>query len=438
MKRKIEQNLLAWKDSSRRKPLILRGARQVGKTWIVRKFGKGHFESFVEIDFEKNPDIHSAFSGSLDTGKILTTLEFLTGQRIVAGKTLLFFDEIQACPRAILALRYFYEEIPGLAIISAGSLLEFALADISFPVGRIQFLNMHPMTFFEFLQACNKQMILKILQEKPQELAEPIHEKILEELRMFFLVGGMPESVETYVKEKNMLQVSEVHKELLFSFREDFSKYAPYADKLCFEDVFRNSAVKLGSQIKYSHLSSSFKSPTIKKALDTLVKARVLTKVNAISSFTPPLNSQLNLKKFKVLLLDLGLWQNLSGMHPYQGLLNENLSHIYRGALAEQYVGQELLSVLGELKYWARDKPSSSAEVDFICESRGINIPIEVKSGASGSLKSMHLALHTYPDIPFGYVLSSRPYHILKEQKLVFLPLYYVGNIMNYQITDFL
>ncbi|MCK5097452.1 MAG: DUF4143 domain-containing protein, partial [Desulfobacteraceae bacterium] len=263
--------------------------------------------------------------------------------------------------------------------------------------------------------------------------AEQIHDSILRELRTYFFIGGMPESIQVFIENGSIADSFDVHKELITTFQDDFSKYAPHADKHCLNDVFKNVAKNIGNQIKYTHLSESFSSPTIKKAFETLLNAKIITKIPSLSNITPPFNLNISLKKFKTLLLDIGLWQHLSGMSDYLELTKSDLSNTYRGALAEQFVGQELLCANdGEICYWARDKKGSSAEIDYLVTFDSKPYPIEVKSGKAGSLKSMHMILSNYPDCHSGIVFSTRTFEKLEEQKLIFLPLYYAGGIFQH------
>ena len=430
MKRIITRKLLNWKNSLRRKPLLLRGARQIGKTWIIKDFAEQHYKSIVTIDFEKERELHSLFSGNLDPVTIRQSIEIIKKVKIIPEETLLFFDEIQSCPRAITALRYFYEKMNEIHVIAAGSLLEFALSEISFPVGRVQSLNMYPMTFAEYLMATENHTALDIINSDPRKLPEQIHNALLRELRTYFFIGGMPESIKTFLESGSISNSFDVHKELITTFQDDFSKYAPYADKLCLSDVFRSVAKNIGNQIKYTHLSDSFSSPTIKKAFETLLNAKIIKKIPVLSNITPPLHLNITQKKFKAQLLDIGLWQHLTGISDYLEHSNADLSSLYKGALAEQFAGQELTCANdGNVYYWARDKKGSSAEVDYLITSDGVPFPIEVKSGKAGSLKSMHMLLKNFPDCPYGIVLSTRPFEELKEQKLIFLPLYYAGGL---------
>ncbi len=432
LKRLIENKLIDWKSSRRRKPLIIRGARQIGKTWIIKNWGDKFYKNIVTIDFEKERELHYLFEKSLDPVSIKQSIEIIKKIKIVPEETLLFFDEIQSCPRAITALRYFYEEMNEIHVIAAGSLLEFALSKISFPVGRVQFLNMYPMTFAEYLMATGNETALEIINSEYRELPGQIHDSILSELRTYFFIGGMPESIKVFIESGSISDAFDVHKELINTFQDDFSKYAPFADKHCLSDVFKNVAKNIGNQIKYTHLSESFSSPTTKKAFETLLNAKIIKKIPSLSTITPPYNLNISLKKFKALLLDIGLWQHLIGMSDYLELTKSDLSNIYRGALAEQFVGQELICANdGEIYYWARDKKGSSAEIDYLVTINGKPYPIEVKSGKAGSLKSMHMILENHPECPSGIVFSTRPFEKLEEQKLIFLPLYYSAGIIS-------
>ncbi len=424
MRRLLEKQVVDWKDSPRRKPLLIRGARQVGKTWLVENVLAKEFAGFVKVDFEKRRDLHFIFAGELEPRLILNSLE-LTFGRIIAGKTLLFFDEIQACPRAIMALRYFYEELPELHIVAAGSLLEFAFDQISIPVGRVQYLTMHPLTFYEYLLAMGKDVMAEYAISAPNEADESVQKLILAELRSFFFVGGMPECVKTYQECGSMVETFQVQTEIIDSYRDDFAKYLTRIDPLCLDMVFLNVAKSVGEQLKYTRLNDAGSSQANRKAFDLLVKARMIHKIPACDPSGLPLGATANPKKFKASMLDIGLLQRLCQVPAELELQQENLLAIYRGKLAEQFVAQELLAWHGsELYYWSRDARGSSAEVDFLAVKKGEIFPVEVKSGAGGSLRSLHLMLKKYPHCPAGLVLYSGIYRNLPEQKIVFMPLY--------------
>lgn len=429
MKRMLENQLLEWKESKRRKPLILRGARQVGKTWLVENVLGKEFENCVKIDLEKKRDLHTYFEGDLDPAVIVSYLELST-EKITPGKTLLFFDEIQACPRAIMALRYFYEDMPELHVIAAGSLLEFAFGEISIPVGRIQYMQINPMSFFEYLSAIRGELLAHESLRHPCIVNEVVQNMLLEELRKYFFIGGMPECVKTWRDSASMVETFKVQSEILEAYRDDFSKYKPQVDPTCLNAVFLSCAKSVGEQLKYTKLDEGHSGQTNRKAFDLLTKARVLNKIPSSIPSGLPLGATANQKKFKASILDIGLMQRLCQTPVDLELKQKDLLSMFRGKLAEQFVAQELLVHHGpDLFYWARDARGSSAEVDYLLTCNGNIYPIEVKSGASGSLKSLHMLLQKYMNCPRGLVLYDGKYKNLPEQKLEFLPLYSVGGL---------
>jgi len=429
MKRWIEKQVLSWKNSSRRKPLIIRGARQVGKTWLVENVLAGQFEIFIKIDLEKRRDLHVHFTGSLEPKTILSYLELAVG-RIIPGKTLLFFDEIQACPRAIMALRYFYEQMPELHVVAAGSMLEFAFDKISIPVGRVQYLHMHPMTFYEYLLAMDKEPMAQYVLISPAGVDKAIQQMILNELRTYFFVGGMPECIKTYRDTGSMVETFQVQSEILDSYQDDFFKYMPRIDPIILDAVFLNVAKSIGEQLKYTRLNEGHSGQTNKKAFDLLARAKVIHKIPACNPSGLPLGATANHKKFKASFLDIGLLQRLCQVPVELELQQENLLAIYRGKLAEQFIAQELIAWHdSNLFYWSRDARGSNAEVDYLIVCKGKIYPIEVKSGAGGSLKSLHLMLENYSNCPEGFVFYHGMYKNLSDQKLVFFPLYAIAGI---------
>ena len=431
MRRLAEDRLLAWKDSRDRHPLLVRGARQVGKTWSVVSFGTTHFPGAVHVvDFEQRPAARDYFKGDLDPRKVLTGLELLLGAPVVAGRDLLFFDEIQACPRALVALRYFYEQMPELHVVAAGSLMEFALGQISFPVGRIDYLTMRPMTFVEYLWAIGSEVMAGVVLAGPRLQPETTHALVLEELRHYLYVGGMPAAVKAYAAGLSLVAAFARQDALTQSHRDDFGKYAPRADKRCLDEVLVSTARSIGRPVKYASLATGFKSDVIHAAFDLLEKAALLRRVPTAGPSGLPLAVSANRKRFKALLVDVGLMQRLSGMPADAEYGRSSLLAMYTGALAEQFVGQELVASLGDEVYcWLRPQKSSSAEVDYVVASGGRAVPIEVKRGPAGRLRSLHLLLSEYPQCAPGLVLSEAPYAELPEQGLTFVPLYYAGTL---------
>ena len=429
MKRVAEKQILEWKNKTSRKPLILRGARQTGKTWLVNKIGN-EFENFITVDFEKRRDLHQIFNDSLEPAIILKSLELIFG-RIIPGRTLLFFDEIQACPRAITSLRYFYEEMPELHVISAGSLLEFAFGEISIPVGRVSYLYIYPMTFYEFLLASDKKEMANEVNNPSENSSEFMQREVLKELKNYFLIGGMPEAVKTWSSTASIAEVFTIQDDILNSYRDDFSKYRPRVDIHCLDSIFKQSSLRVGEQIKYTSLDRHFSGQTNRKALDLLEKAQIIHKVYSTDPTGYPLGAGINQKKFKLTFLDIGLMQRLTGLPVSGDYFKSDLLHVYQGRLAEQFIGQEIAAAGNrELYYWAREAKSSTAEVDYLIHSKGEILPLEVKSGKGGTLKSLHLLLKQYPAISRGAILYDDVFRQLPEQKLLFYPLYYISYLL--------
>ena len=430
MERNITKSLLAWKEKINRKPLIVRGARQTGKSFSISAFGKSNFEGATHIlNFERRPDLHLVFEQNYEITRIISEIEILINKKITPGKDLLFFDEIQECPKAIVSLRYFYEELPELHIIAAGSLLEFAFKDIPFPVGRVQLLNMYPMSFYEFLKATGNDIAADLINGEPKQLSESVHNMLNDEIRKYFFIGGMPECVKTYKETKSLAEVFEIQSDLINTFRQDFVKYAGKADKSCLNSVLFNVSQKVGGQIKYSELANGFSNPTIKKAFDLLETARLFKKVKVASPSGIPLGANSKDKKFKAVMLDIGLMANLNGINVSIEYMKSDLLSVFRGALAEQFVGQEILAATNsDLYYWAREASGSSAETDYLIEKQAKVVPVEVKSGKSGSLKSLHLLLNAYSNVEGAFVFSDANFGQIPEQRITFLPLYFAAS----------
>ncbi len=436
MKRDISRRLVDWMSSDLRKPLIVRGARQVGKSYTIVDFGENHFEGKTHtINFEKRPEFKQIFEINYDVERILSDFEILLNSKITIGKDLLFLDEIQDCPKAIVALRYFYEQLPELHVIAAGSLIEFAIGDTPFPVGRVQLLNMYPMTFYEFLKATGNDLAAEVMAGRPQKVSGPVHKLLADALKRYFFIGGMPECVKTYADTKSMADVFEIQSDLIATFRQDFSKYGGRINKSCMNSVLFSTSKKIGEQIKYAHLAEGYNNLTIKNSFELLELARLFTRVRAASPAGLPLGASASEKKFKAIMLDVGLMSNLSGIRVSTAFQEKELLSIFRGKLAEQFVGQELLSAINsDIYYWSRDARGSNAETDFLVEKQGKVVPVEVKSGQKGSLKSLHLLMDTYKNIDTAYVFSDAPFLGTTEDRIQFLPLYFVTSIFGRQV----
>jgi len=431
MKRTIESALIEWKNRISRKPLILRGARQVGKSFIVSKFGQDHFENILIADFEQRRSLHPIFSGDLIVKDLVRALEVEFEQRIIPGKTLIFFDEIQACQRALMSLRYFYEELPSLHILSAGSLLEFSLEESSFPVGRVEFIWLYPLSFSEFLQARNAESALEarpnLLTEKP--VIPAIHEKLHQYLKEYFITGGMPEAVKCFVETNSFEETSRIHAALIQSYADDFSKYNSRIDKDCLSRVYEAVPRNLGHQIKYTALCPDKRIDTIKAALNLLERALILHPVRAALGSGLPLGAGASDKRFKLVFVDIGLARTLAGISAKDILKEKDLLHSFRGALAEQYIAQEMMadrnaSENRKLYYWVTESVNGSAEIDYLIVNDGSIIPIEVKSGPSGKLKSLHQFLEKHPASPYGLVFHGENIGRATKERIRFFPLY--------------
>ncbi len=394
--RQIDSELLKWMKSANRKPLLLRGARQVGKSSAVIELGKS-FNNFVSINFEKQKDLHAFFDKDLDPHRICRELSIVLDQPIVPGKTLLFFDEIQACLPAISSLRYFYEEFSELHLIAAGSLLEFALEELpSFGVGRIRSLFVYPLSFNEFLLANGEERLLSAKQQAnpKQPLALPIHEKLLSYFKLFLVLGGMPEVVSTYVENKDLAACQNVLTDLIYSIQSDFSKYKARVPSSRIHEVFQSVVHQAGGQFVYSKATQNANNEQIKEALNLLIMAGLVIPVTASSANGIPLGAQINLKKRKMLLLDTGIFQHILGLKFSEILFAKEFDLVNKGCIAEQYAGLEILKSAScyqqeDLYFWHREALNSNAEVDYVVQQNENIIPIEIKSGKQGSMQSL-------------------------------------------------
>lgn len=435
MNRIIESILIKWKNDSHRKPLLLRGARQVGKTYLVREFAKTHYKNFIEINFELQPEFKKIFQ-TADATRIIQNLNLLFGTHLIQPQhSLIFFDEIQQCPKAITSLRYFYENHPSYHIMGAGSLLEFVLKseELSIPVGRLDYLFMHPLTFEEFLGAIGEPNLQEFLNSlKPnQEIPEIIHDKFLKLFKQYTLVGGMPAAVNIFLEDPVQGDYQKTHFSILQTYRDDFGKYASYAKLSHLQDVFDKTPSLVGQIYKYSHVNKDVPTREVRGAFDLLVQASVITRILKTSGYSLPLRKEIDEKKFKALFLDIGLMQTSCGLTKDIALTTDLLS-VYSGSVAEQVIGQNLLTlslpyIRPEVFFWSRDQKSSQAEIDYLLVVNSKIIPVEVKSGKTGSLKSMRFFLQEHPQSPFGVRFSQLPFSFYDH--ILSVPLYAVGQI---------
>lgn len=411
LSRTAENYLSAWRQKDRRKPLVIRGARQVGKSTLVRRFARNNGLVLNEINLERHLYLDAIFK-SLDMDMILRELDALTGRRVHTPAAILFLDEIQATPQAIAALRYFYETIPELPVIAAGSLLEFALADLHFsmPVGRIDYYHLGPMTFGEFLTAKDPELspyLSGFNLHQPIPLAA--HEKLVKRQREYLFVGGMPEAVQAFVAEDALPEVTAVHRSISETYQDDFSKYAKQKDLALMQSVFRQIPRIIGQKVKYSNISREDKSREVKTVIDLLVKARICHQVFHGSCSGVPLMADIHENVYKLLFMDVGMAARLTGLDWIALQRLDGQALVNEGKLAEQFVGQHLLNPFEppRLTYWLREAKSANAEVDFVISSGNRVIPIEVKAGKSGALKSLQqFALNKNTDLCVRFDLN--------------------------------
>lgn len=400
----IDHYLSEWASRKTHKPLLLRGARQVGKSTAVRHLAE-HFDSYVEINFEKQASYIPLFQEpDIEVKRIVSQIAAMAGKRIQPGETLLFLDEVQACPEAILALWFFKEDLPDLHVVAAGSLLEFALDELSsFGVGRIHSMFVFPMTFDEFLIANGEQLLMEARNSATTShpLAQPLYDKLVGLMRTFMLVGGMPEAVAKWVETHDYLACQEVQDDIMVTYEDDFPKYRKKIDPQLLRLTMRSAAVQVTNKFVFSAVGGDYKAAEVKKALDMLTKAGILIPVTHTAANGLPLGSEADTSYQKILLLDTGLMLRLLNMTT--GDISELTEHILtsdvsdlvnKGPMAEMLAGLELLHYLTpnirhEIYYWQRQAKNSQAEVDYISSYRQTVLPIEVKADKQGGMKSL-------------------------------------------------
>lgn len=432
-KRDIEVELYRWKDSNERQPLLIRGARQVGKSSLVRNFSKS-FSGFVEVNFEQDIEIKTIFEGNLRPKQICEQLSVYYETPIVAGETLLFFDEIQSCLPAISSLRFFYEQYPELHLIAAGSLLEFALAELpSYGVGRVCSLFLYPFSFGEFLGAANSELLREtILKASPEHsLPEVIHTKALELYKKFLILGGMPKVIASYFSGGDLLSCQRVIDSLILSYEDDFAKYKKRASPTIIRQVFRSVVEQNGQKFVYSKTFPDINRIQVKDALELLTMAGLITSITHTAANGVPIGAEINPKMRKFIVFDTGIFQRILGLKLADVLLKDDFVSINKGAIAELSVGLEIQKAAScyqpqQLYYWHREAKNSNAEVDFIIQQGTRVLPIEVKSGVRGSMHSLKVFMESKRSEK-GIRLSQENFS--KLQNIDIYPIYAVANL---------
>lgn len=420
--------------------MLLRGARQVGKTWLARALAREEGLELVEVNFELRPDAKEAFRG-LQPEEILKKLAFLGFRAPRSGASLLFLDEIQDCPAALTALRYFYELMPDLAVLASGSLLEFAMeaGEFSLPVGRVETLWVHPMGFAEFLRAKGNEALAGALDSlNPDEPLPAIaHRMATKELRDYFFCGGMPAAVKSLAEDRDMEACRRAQLSILQTYRQDFAKYAPRIKADIAERLFLRAPGLVGGRLKFNAIDPDHRSAEVRPAVEAVEKAGVIRRVLHSAGQALPLATDSNPRIAKLVMLDVGLMHAALRIDA-ELVQKPDLLAIHRGAVAEQFAAQEILACgppdrEPELYFWAREQRNSQAEVDFLIAAGSKVLPVEIKSGSSGSLKSLNLFLDSHHQSPLGVRLYDGPH--LRGERILHLPLYAAGALHRIGLT---
>jgi len=433
MRRLLDHHLTIWQRDPARTPLLIRGARQVGKTFTVRKFAEA-FTNLVEVNFERNPGLATLFDRDLDPGRISRDLALALGVRIVPGKTLLFLDEIQQAPRALTALRYFHEDLPSLHVIAAGSLVEFAVEEIGLPVGRVHSLYMYPMSFLEFLNAKGQSPAVSELAAHSADvaIAGAVHDRLMCEVGEYLAVGGMPEAVQAWMDHGDLRRCAQVQRRLAETYRQDFAKYSR-KNQIKYVDLLFNEVPRLlGRKFVFSHVAGHRRRRDLQPALELLAKAGVVHPVFHTAATGLPLGAEADPDRFKVIFMDVGLAESILGLDGATWILDPTAAFANAGELAEAFVGQELIAygqphAAPRLYYWHREARSSNAEVDYLYPAAARIVPVEVKRGTGGWLRSLRLFLESRPVLsPYGVRFSPHNFSVMPD--LQSYPLYAVGS----------
>lgn len=438
MYREILEDLKEWKDNPGRKPLLLTGVRQCGKTYIIEEFARENFKSYVRINFEESEKLSSIFDYDFDVRRIVAELEMNCRTKIVPGETCVFFDEIQECPRAITSLKYFCENMRELHLICAGSLLGVAIKkqQLSFPVGKVNRLELHPMDFREFVIAKGRDDLIRVFENWPadREIPDLYSVPMKKLLKEFYVVGGMPEAVKTWVETGNIEDVEEVLSGILKDYADDFSKHAPGEEVIKMRWIWDSIPVQLARENRkfmFSHVREGKRAAYLEDALQWLVDAGLVVKLHLVENPELPLSGFANKSYFKVYLCDVGLLRVKSKVDAGT-VFDETPSYIrFKGAFTENYVLNELVSYGKEPYFWHSE---NTAEVDFIYENKGEIVPVEVKSAENTQAKSYKLFCQKYrPGTGFKLSQKNIAENNLDGTKTYSIPLYLCWNLDGYR-----
>ena len=429
MRRDAMQQLYDWKEKTTRKPLIVRGARQVGKTWLMKEFASSAYRQFAYINFEDNEVMKDVFQKDFDVERILMAIQLVTGI-VVDTETLIIFDEIQEAPRGLTALKYFQEKAPQYHVVAAGSLLGIAMhSNDSFPVGKVDFMDLYPLSFSEFLEAVGQEAFARLLAKKDWGLIAAFRSKLIDLLKQYYYVGGMPEVVNAFINHKDYAEVRQLQQTILDSYDRDFSKHAPIAEVPRIRMIWRSVPAQLAKENKkfiYGVVKEGARAKDFELAIEWLIDAGLIYKVSRVKKAGIPLSAYEDFSAFKLFLLDTGLMGAMSGLPP-QALLEGNvLFSDYKGAITEQYVLQQLKSVKGlSIYYWSSD--TSRGELDFLLQKDVSVIPVEVKAEENLQSKSLRFFVEKNAGL-HGVRCSMSDYR--KQEWMINYPLYSVGYIL--------
>jgi uncharacterized protein len=428
MKRNFIDELTKWKYTKKRKPLIIQGARQVGKTWVMKEFGKKEFKTVVYLNFESSQILRELFVTDFNIERIIATMEIESKKKITASNTLIILDEIQEAPRGLTALKYFHENAPEYYVISAGSLLGISIQrNHSFPVGKVDILHLYPLSFSEFLVSIGEEKLVELLEKKDWKTIALFHTRLVELTRLYYFVGGMPEAVADYIESKNLTRVRQIQQAILIGYENDFGKHAP-AEIIPKMRLVWNALIsqlaKENRKFIYGQIKQGGRAKEFEKAIQWLVDAGLVLKVNRIEKPTIPLRSYTDIDSFKLFFLDIGLLNAMAGVDQKILLEKNKILTEYKGAMTEQFICQQL-NMNHELYYWVA--PNATAEVDFVIQHENEIVPIEAKAEENLKSKSLKVFVEKF-DNKHALRISMSEYR--EVEWLTNYPLYAVGSMI--------
>ena len=428
MNRVLIQEMVAWKNSKNRKPLIIQGARQVGKTWLMKEFGKREFDQVVYLNFESSSRLSQLFTVDFNIERIIAIIEIETNQKIIPETTLLIFDEIQEVEKGLTSLKYFYENAPQYYIVAAGSLLGISLQkNNSFPVGKVDFMKLYPMSFMEFMENNGEKQLVAQLQNKNWDVINAFHEKLTNQLRLYYFIGGMPEVIANYLENKDLETIRILQQKIIIGYENDFAKYAPNEIvpkiKLVWNSLISQLA-KENRKFIYGQIKKGARAKDFEMAINWLVDAGLVLKVNRIEKPEIPLNAYADFDAFKLFLLDIGLLNAIANLDKKILLEKNAILTEYKGALTEQFVCQQL-KIKTNIYYWVA--PNATAEIDFILQNQNEVIPVEVKAEENLKSKSLKIFVNKFEN-KNAIRTSMSPFR--NEDWLTNIPLYAIDGIL--------